>query len=443
MHVPFRYKLKWIRFKFWMLDSGRVILNQVRQSWRVHGSSLKRLIGAGLLLLVLSACGPFGISIDLEDISVVGEAPSGRAATEVPSLEPQITGVVTDVGQPGRNVPELVWAPFADVLDETRNVLTVRPDQVGFETSPVDFALYWDYSGVTGKLAYASEFWQPARGSNRSVSDLWVYDYDTGEAVQWLPDNVSRASWSPVQPGRFTDQRLAAAIYNTEEGRYDLALVDGPGQVEWLANCTSPSFSWSPDGSQLAYTAFSIGEPGDIPEECEGVFLISVEDKSVTKISEVLSLSGGWIGDRPIWAQGQDVLLFSEASNESIFWVIPLDGSGAFQIEEEETRQNVGEQYLPRPMHSLWSAEHRSVIGQTEGMLDASGVWVYTFSEDMRTIEEAYRINWGEYRHDLVLVDWWEPGESGEVVRIEFWPMTPVEVLDDFDAEYLLPPLSE
>jgi hypothetical protein len=42
-------------------------------------------------------------------------------------------------------------------------------------------------------------------------------------------------------------------------------------------------------------------------------------------------------------------------------------------------------------------------------MTDPLGVWIYSFSDDLRTIEQAYRANWGEFRHDLILVDWWDP----------------------------------
>ena len=287
----------------------------------------------GLALLALVGCAPLGVGV--EEATDLGEsatlAPVAGESRQTETPEPGAPLAPTSEGESGPAVPELVWLPFSSGLDESRAVLVVRSDQVGLEPSPVDFALYWDYSGATGRLAYASEFWHAARGSNRSVSDLWVYDYDAAEAVQWLPDNVGRASWSPVQAGQLEEQGLAAAIYNTEEGRYDLALVDGPGQVEWLATCASPSFSWSPDGTQIAYTAFSAEGAGEIPDECQGVFLVTVADKSVTKISDQLGFSGGWIGDRPIWAEGQVALLFSGASPESIFWVVPLDVSGAFQ----------------------------------------------------------------------------------------------------------------
>jgi len=374
-------------------------------------------VGLAFLTLLLGACGPFGLSIELGDVEInnppdqgaspastdtglgVDSEPDGEATSTVPGVDPI------------QEIPDLAWLPFGQGLDEARNIVTVYPDMVGFESSPADIMLYWDYSGPTGRLAYASEFWSPARGSNHSVSDLWVYDYATGEAEEWLADNVASAAWSPAIPGHWSEQVLAASVYNTSAGRFDLALVHGPNEVEFLATCTSTNFSWSPDGSMLAYAAAAWANAENVPPECEGVFVVSLKDGSVTRISDTFRSSGGWVGDRPIWAEGQDVLLFSEASPESVFWVIPLDGSGAYQITEEAT-QYLEEDYLPRPMYSLWSENTRSLIGQTEGMLDPFGVWVYSFSEDMRTVVSAYRINWGDVNHDLQLIGWWDPGES-------------------------------
>lgn len=413
IRMPFRYRLKWIHFKSRFSDRARSLLSRARgRTSRV--SPFWRVLGLALLLVTLAGCGPFGISVEYgdpdSDPQVVTTDLEGTGDSITP---PEITVEVTPIGPVSDpDVPELVWVPFTSGPETMGGVVVVRPDMVGFEPSPVDFAMYWDYSGGTGKLAYASEFWHPARGSNRSVSDLWVYNYDTGEASEWLPDNVARALWSPLQAGRFSDQRLAAAIYNTEEGQFDLALVGGPGQIEWLANCASETFSWSPDGTQLAYVAYDYNNANDVPEECEGVFIVSPEHKTVTRISGPLKIYGGWVGSRPIWAEGQDVLLFPGASPETLFYVIPLDGSGAFEIDPEATLASTGQEYLPSPQHNLWSPEHRSLIGQTEGMLDPWGVWVYTFAEDMRSVEDAYRIDWGEYGHDILLLGWWDEGDS-------------------------------
>src|SRR3972149_1760520 len=154
------------------------------------------------VLLALAGCGPLGSGLEEGvDVPEPGTPTRGAAASGATGTpEPQASAVPTSEIEPA--VPDLVWLPFSSGVDDSRSVLVVRSNQVGFETSPVDFSLYWDYSGITGRLAYASEFWHAAEGSNRSVSDLWVYDYTSGKANQWVPDNVGRASWSPMRGGQ-------------------------------------------------------------------------------------------------------------------------------------------------------------------------------------------------------------------------------------------------
>lgn len=367
----------------------------------------------GLLIMALSACGPFGIAINLGEIEVVNPAsptPSDQHSAGSPGGEPAMLSTQEAEAQSAaQRIPDLAWLPFAQGLAEDGKIIGVYRDRVGLESSPAAIALYWDYSGSTGMLAYASRFWGAARGSNYSVSDLWVYDYGSGQTQVWLTDNVGRAAWSPAQIERQGDQRLAAAIFNTAEGRFDLALVHGPNEIEFLATCASTSFSWSPDGRQLAYVAMPPGGAFDAPSECQGVFVVDVSERSVARVAEAFSASGGGHGDRPIWAADSNALIFAEASPASVFWVIPLDGSGAYPIGEVAAQSD---DYLPRPFFSIWSDEHRSLIGQTEGMTDPFGVWVYRFSEDLRTVVEAYRINWGDFNPDLQLIGWWETGES-------------------------------
>lgn len=407
MPIPFRYRLKWIRLKSSVMDTLVSWWHWMRATFQDKRHAMGRWIGLALLMVLAVGCGPFGISFQIDQGGVQSSG-SEEAPTRTPFS--QVTPTPTAILDWGGDVPQSVWMPFTQGTTEDGSVITVRPNQVGFEKSPVEFSMYWDYSGATGKLAYASEFFHAARGSSTSVSDLWVYDYVTQKASMWLPDNIARAAWAPLETGHFSDQRLAAAIYNTEEGRFDLGLVSGPGQVEWLANCASPQFSWSPDATEIAYVATSLGKDDrGVPPECQGVYVVSLGTGDVRRVSDAPNLYGGWSGDRPIWADDQGSLLFSGASPESVFWVIKGDGSPPIAAS---MGANIQEDYLPRPQFSLWSPDHHSVIGQTEGMMDPFGVWVYKFSDDLNTIEDAYRINWGDYSHDIMLVGWWEPGES-------------------------------
>ena len=68
-----------------------------------------------------------------------------------------------------------------------------------------------------------------------AVTDLWVYDFATDSAEQWLPDQVGRAIWSPAGSA---ESILAIAQHNGEA--FDLVLMDAPGQATTLVTAIDP-----------------------------------------------------------------------------------------------------------------------------------------------------------------------------------------------------------
>jgi hypothetical protein len=351
-----------------------------------------------VVVLVLTSCGSLQIGIEQ------AETPSQQAAaTEAdtpPVEEPDPAPTDQPVDGPG---PDLFWVPYGTGIDELNDAIVMDDGTIGFQQSPVAFQLFFDYSPINGRLAYASDFWHPAAGSNQGVSDLWVYHFGSGQASQWLSDNVGRALWSP------TGGALAVAVFNPGLGIYELGVAGSDGRVDVLASCASTSFSWSPDGRHIAYEAGGGVDDPSPAEECQGIYVIDVNDRSVVKISDQPPSTGGWHGDQPIWAEGQDALLLTFASPESVFAVVPLDGSGAFTVTKSGS---IEIEYLPNPLQTIWSQEHNSVVGYTEGMFDPNGVWVYQFSDDMRVVEGAYRITIDGQEPGLILIGWWEPGQS-------------------------------
>lgn len=288
-------------------------------------------------------------------------------------------------------------------------VVVREENQVFLQDSPIQHNLFWGYTPVTGRLAFSSEFWGPASdGSRVSVSDLWVYDYVSGQSEQWLDANVAYARWSP------DGVHLAAAIWNLDAGRYDMALVTGPNQVQIVGECGSVQFDWSPYGDQLAYANLA-GWAGVRPE-CQGVYVVSFEDgfeDANIRVDQVSSfgaqgqLNGG-LNDRPIWAWGQEALIVLDTP----FWVVPMNGSEAYVPTMPDGQDPI---LMPRLVNPLWVPELRQLVGYVEtGMSQQGGVWVYQFSEDMTSITEVYRIEAQptEGNSDLSLLDWWEPGIS-------------------------------
>jgi hypothetical protein len=147
--------------------------------------------------ILMAGCGTFEVGIETVSpptpfpVDDPTEVPT-ETVLPSPTIEPVLP---TDVGP--LNVPDLVpirdLAPFAS---PDIGLLTLKNGQLSVETSPVDYGILWDYSPLSGKLAYSSEFFHNSVSNNLAVSDLWIYDYQTGTAQKWLDDNVTRAALS-------------------------------------------------------------------------------------------------------------------------------------------------------------------------------------------------------------------------------------------------------
>ena len=140
-------------------------------------------------LLMISGCGSFQVSLE-SSAEITTSEPERPSATQPPQVgleQPR------QFGLDGAG-PFFFDAPYGSVLDETQTVLLVHDGLAAFDQNPVYMEMLWDYSGPTGKAAYASEFFHASQAFSRSVSDLWVYDYTSDTAELWLKDDVSRAA---------------------------------------------------------------------------------------------------------------------------------------------------------------------------------------------------------------------------------------------------------
>jgi hypothetical protein len=361
-----------------------------------------------VIILCLSAgCSTF--EVGLETISPSTTTPASRPTeTAVPDTP---VPVPTDTEEPQfqeqSQVPDLVTiahlTPFGS--GET-GVLVLEDGELSLQPSPVPFQIFWDYSPVSGRLAYSPEFVHGSDHNNVSVTSLWVYDYETDTAEMWLEDNVVRAAWSP------DGERVTAAVYNPDAEQIELLFISGPNQVELIAACASNLFSWSPEGTRLAYVN-TVSWAG-VKETCSGTFLVSFPEgitggePRVERISDFGSqeLLSSHTTDRPLWAPDQDALIYPDQP----FWVVPMDGSPAYV---PATPQGEDPLSVPRPFGSLWSSSLDQLVGNVDaGLSGQGGVWVYQLTEDLSRIANYYRIAPQGTNSDISLVSWWVPGES-------------------------------
>lgn len=370
----------------------------------------------GSIFILTSGCGTFEVGIEPSTIPtpIVESQPS--QVDFIPSATPLPTQKIlpTETSQsepPSPDIPDLVsighLAPFGSA---EIGLLVLENGELTAQPSPVEYGILWDYYPQSGKLVYSSEFFRPSESNNLSVSDLWVYDYQTGTKEKWLNDNVTRAAWAP------DGEHVTAAVYNPITEQINLILVSGPDQVELIAECASMVFSWSPDGDMLAYVNGLAWRNFGVDETCLGTYLVtfpnglSSADQDVSRVSDfgTQEFGGLQVLDKPLWALEQNALIYPDQP----FWIVPLDGSPAFIPKNPDNQDPMN---LPRPFGNLWSSQLIQLVGNVDsGPAGFGGVWVYQLSEDLKQIESFYRI--GEVPNGensfITLVDWWVPGES-------------------------------
>jgi hypothetical protein len=376
------------------------------------------------LILASLACGSVEVGIvtpttEENSINVVDiQEPTLEVLISTPEENIQSTDEATNepatvVTQPETKpgVPdEVTLGPLGYCCSDV-GLAVIEDQTVLIADSPVEFGLLWDYSPISGRMAYASEYFHGSEPPgnvvpNYPISDLWVYDYVSGQSELWLSDYVNLALWAP------DGERITASIFNPESGQLDLVLVSGPDQFELVATCASGYFSWSPNGDMLAY-AVSTSMVTGMPVECVGIFLVTGIQSGEYQVERVSvqgteGFSSNYPGAQPFWTFEQDALIFPAPP----FWVVPLDGSPPFTPHFPD---GVSAADFTMPNLSFWNIEQRQLIvhdfGGRSGM---GGVWVFELSADLRTIENYYRLGdpANEGNSDINLVSWWKYGES-------------------------------
>ncbi|MCA9956738.1 MAG: DPP IV N-terminal domain-containing protein, partial [Anaerolineales bacterium] len=222
--------------------------------------------------------------------TVVPPTPQSRP-TRPPVTLPTATPAETEAVAPqAADVPELVWLPYASG-NFGEPVLMVEDGEMATQELPVAVEIYFDYAN--GWLAYGSYFWE-ATANQQSVTDLHLYDFATGEETLWA-EQVGRAAITPQV--MFDGPPSVAAAVHSGQG-FDLVLIRGAENRTVLVDDIDPYFSWSPDGSQIAYLRDNNLFVTDV-----------VNDFGNPAIATGVYANSGWIGDAPLWLGNSGYLL--------------------------------------------------------------------------------------------------------------------------------------
>jgi hypothetical protein len=349
--------------------------------------------------------------------------------TEDESIPPSKTPHVAPTSTPSPSPtpdPEVICKPIpSDYFFQTEDgIHAICQEKMVLISSPVTGMSYFDYTSLTGRVAYDNTF--------TVQYDLWVYDYWTETSVKWMDDGVVGAYWAP----RNNAQGVQSLALLMADGA--LALMNGPEQVlqlesglEGSCNYLFPSveldckFYWAPTSDKIAYlkngdlyvVPVDGGQPRKLAENAHGVswspkgnmiayikegalFLIppdaSREPQQVTGFDLVF-----WRWDYA-WAPEAETIIVPGAPIE----IVKIDGSDRFTPTRFDG-------VVPSELQGykiLWSGEKRLLVyGDNPYPCDPTGrAWVLELSEDLRKIQFYYYVT-GENQS---LVGWDIPGES-------------------------------
>lgn len=190
--------------------------------------------------------------------------------------------------------------------------------------------------GGTGKLAFVAPLGVSFYGSNWHVfganadgtgaADLTPGLSDTAVALAWSPDGT-RLAFTAIVGGLEADEE-------SDDGLYSFALyvmnADGSGQQK-VATFRSgiPTPAWSPDGSEIAYSASIHDEFHIVATRADGS-----ATRSIANLGKALVAGVNWSPDGATIAFTAD---FTSGGGERLhLWAVNADGTGLRKLRPEE-----------------------------------------------------------------------------------------------------------
>ena len=280
------------------------------------------------------------------------------------------------------------------IVGANGGLLTNRDDIFFTQELPPRYELYWDYNVATKMLAYAGSEYHTLPEATWSVSDFWSYDYQSNVAMRWWSSGVGRVLWDPST--NFANSRAALIVFNADNNDFSLGIANSPGRVRMLADHVGYAFSWSPDGTEIAFVRQSI-DPG--------IYVLNVEQTDVRKVSDFSYKSIMSIMDQPLWIVNHDILAVADSGDRPLLFV-SLHDTREFAPTTIDANTIPG----PRPIKMLWSPNYNQLIlsGESGVIMET---WIHNFGSNMYEVNKS--VNLGH----ASLEGWYEYGESVILVR--------------------------
>ncbi len=272
--------------------------------------------------------------------------------------------------------------------------LLINSDDVFYKQEfPPRYDFYWDYNVKTKLLAYSGSEYHTLPDGIWSVSDFWAYDYQSNVVTRWWSYGVGRVLWDPST--NFTNARAALIVFDADHNDFSLGIATSPGRVRMLADHVGHAFSWSPDGTEIAFVRQSI-DPG--------IYVLNVKQKYVRQVSDFSYKSIMSVMDQPLWIVDHDILAVADSGDRPLLFV-SLNDTNEFVPTTTDGNTIPG----PRPTKMLWSTNGNQLIVSGESGIIVE-TWIHNFDGNMYEVHKsvnlghAYLAGWYEYGESIILV---------------------------------------
>ncbi|MBE2225489.1 MAG: hypothetical protein IAF02_28395, partial [Anaerolineae bacterium] len=278
-----------------------------------------------------------------------------------------------------QKIPDMVVWGYP--ISSTQDVLAVWSGEAKWEPFSMKITEFWDYSPLSGRVLFSNAPTHAAY-NNKSVTDLWVYNYETKQAEMLFPDHINGAALSgTIHPQTGTE--LLAVFQYTPDNPFDLYIMSDYKTVITTIHYASPYFSWSPDGQWLAF--FRLNSTDD------GIYIVPATGGKEIKIARINFLGSTYA--KPVWAQEHQAII----DNIGTLSISFIDGSDPVDMPEGSS-----------PYNMLWDPKTRQLLAGYEGGQDSPyEIRAFQLSEDLRSVTGDYVLAENQW-----LADWVIPGKT-------------------------------
>lgn len=269
---------------------------------------------------------------------------------------------------------------------------------------PNQEAQLYDYDSQTNRALYASHF--PTRGGgpgNLSVTDLWLWDLGAASAQPTVNEEV-------IVKARFSPDGSLAFI-RTSDTTNELVWRSSEGIEKLLATDVPHLFSFSPDGSEIAFTR----ESGYNLSGKPGLYVVEVSSGEERMISPADRAGAGSSEDQILWSpDGSQVIL-----PINLDWLlVATDGSRSTYLHYgPDSASQPWASYLPNRI--LWYPDGSHLLVSVETGGPHSPEPVYWFLQVVALDPLSGELSVRQVMDDFYLLLGWDiPGQSAWVLPV-------------------------